>query len=164
METVPDAEGVEFSHMAQTLVKMYIHIVFSTKGRRELILSEIEQELFAYIGGVLRQHKSVLLAANGTSNHVHLLISLSKNIALSDLLRELKKASSYWIKTKDAKFEGFQWQAGFGAFSIGQSQVETVKDYIANQKEHHKTEPFEDEYRNFLNRYGIDFDEKYFLD
>ena len=114
-----DAEGIEFSRMAQTLVKIYVHIVFSTKSRGELILSEIERELFAYIGGVLRKHQSVLLAANGTSNHIHLLISLSKNIALSDLLRELKKASSYWIKTKDAKFKGFHWQAGFGAFSIG---------------------------------------------
>ena len=127
-------------------------------------MSEIERELFAYIGGVLRKHQSVLLAANGTSNHIHLLISLSKNIGLSDLLRELKKASSYWIKTKDAKFKSFQWQAGFGAFSIGQSQVETVKQYIAKQKEHHKTELFEEEYRKFLQKYQIDFDEKYFLD
>ena len=150
--------------MAQTLVKIYVHIVFSTKSRGELIFSEIERELFAYIGGVVRKHQSVQLAANGTSNHIHLLISLSKNIALSDLLRELKKASSYWIKTKDAKFKSFQWQAGFGAFSIGQSQVETVKQYIAKQKEHHKTELFEDEYRKFVQRYEIDFDEKYFLD
>ena len=127
-------------------------------------MSKIERELFAYIGGVLRKHQSVLLAANGTANHIHLLISLSKNIALSDLLRELKKASSYWIKTKDAKFKSFQWQAGFGAFSIGQSQLETVKQYIANQKEHHKIELFEDEYRKFLQKYEIDFDEKYFLD
>ena len=127
-------------------------------------MSEVESELFAYIGGVLRKHQSVLLAANGTSNHVHLLISLSKNIALSDLLRELKKASSYWIKTKEPKFKSFQWQAGFGAFSIGQSQVEAVKKYVANQKEHHKTELFEDEYRRFLEKYEIDFDEKYFLD
>ena len=78
---------------------------------------------------------------------------------MSDLLRELKKASSYWIKTKDAKFKSFQWQAGFGAFSIGHSQVETVKQYIAKQKEHHKTELFEDEYRKFLQKYEIDKDE-----
>ena len=142
IEKQPDAEGIEFSRMAQTLVKIYVHIVFSTKNRGELILSEIERELFAYIGGVLRKHQSVLLAANGTSNHIHLLISLSKNIALSDLLRELKKASSYWIKTKDTKFKSFRWQAGFGAFSIGQSQVETVKQYIAKQKEHHKNRAF----------------------
>lgn len=134
--------------MAQTLVKIYIHVVFSTKGRNDQILAEIEKELFAYIGGVLGKHQSVLIAANGTTNHIHLLISLSKNVSVSDLLRELKKASSYWIKTKDAKFKEFQWQAGFGAFSIGQSQVGAVKKYIADQKEHHKTEQFEDGYGN----------------
>ena len=150
--------------MSQTLVKIYVHIVFTTKNRKELILSEIERELFAYVGGILRKHQSVLLAANGTTNHIHLLISLSKNIALSDLLRELKKASSSWIKTKDPRFNSFQWQAGFGAFSIGQSQVDMVKQYIARQKEHHSTEGFEDEYRKFLRKYEVDFDEKYFLD
>ncbi len=150
--------------MSQTLVKVYIHIVFSTKNRENMILPQIEKELFAYIGGTLRKHKSALIAANGTPNHVHLLVSQSKNISLSDLLRELKKASSLWIKTKDKAFKSFQWQAGFGAFSIGQSQIETVKNYIAKQKEHHKTELFEDEYRKFLQKYEIDFDEQYFLD
>jgi len=150
--------------MAQTLVKIYIHVVFSTKNRDDLILPEIEKELFAYIGGILRKHQSALIAANGTENHVHLLISQSKNVFLSDLLRELKKASSLWIKTKNVKFARFQWQAGFGAFSIGQSQIETVKNYIAKQKEHHRIELFEDEYRKFLQKYEIDFDENYFLD
>lgn len=150
--------------MAQTLVKIYLHVVFSTKNREKIILPEIENEFFAYIGGILRKHNCVLLAANGTANHIHLLISQSKNISLSDLLRELKKSSSLWIKTKDTKFKDFQWQAGFGAFSVGQSQIETVKSYIAKQKEHHQTEIFENEYRKFLEKYEIDFDEKYFLD
>lgn len=143
---------------------MYVHLVFSTKNRENLILPQIEKELFSFMGGILRNHKSVLLAANGTANHVHLLVSLSKNISLSDLLRELKKSSSLWIKTKDAIFKKFSWQAGYGAFSIGQSQVVSVKNYIAKQKEHHKTEIFEDEYRKFLRKYEIDFDERYFLD
>lgn len=150
--------------MAQTLVKIYLHVVFSTKNRENLILPEIEKELFAYIGGILRKHNSILLAANGTANHIHLLISQSKNISLSDLLRELKKSSSLWIKTKDVSFKDFQWQAGFGAFSIGQSQIEAVRTYISKQKEHHQTEVFEDEYRKFLEKYEIDFDDKYFLD
>lgn len=150
--------------MAQTLVKIYLHVVFSTKNRENLLLPEIESELFAYIGGILRKHNSILLAANGTANHIHLLISQSKNIALSDLVRELKKSSSLWIKTKNTKFKDFQWQAGFGAFSVGQSQIETVKNYIEKQKEHHQTELFETEYRKFLEKYEIDFDEKYFLD
>jgi REP element-mobilizing transposase RayT len=150
--------------VAQTLTKVYIHVVFSTKNRDDLIAPEFEKELFAYIGGVLRKHNSVLIAANGTENHGHLLISQSKNISLSDLLRELKKASSLWIKTKNSVFKNFQWQAGFGAFSIGQSQIETVMNYIAGQKEHHRTELFEDEYRKFLQKYEVDFDEQYFLD
>ena len=150
--------------MAQTLVKIYVHIVFSTKNRDDLILPEIENELFAYIGGILRKYNSVLIAANGTENHFHLLISQSKNVSLSDLMRELKKASSLWIKTKGNDFGNFQWQAGFGAFSIGQSQIEPVKNYIAKQKQHHQTELFEDEYRKFLQRYEIDFDERYVLD
>ena len=150
--------------MAQTLVKIYIHVVFSTKKRENLILPQIEKELFAYIGGILRKYDSILLAANGTANHIHLLVSQSKNVSLSDLLRELKKSSSLWIKTKGAKFGNFQWQAGFGAFSIGHSQIETVKSYIEKQKEHHKIEIFEDEYRKFLQKYEIDFDDRYFLD
>ncbi len=96
------------SFMAQTLVKVYIHVVFSTKNRDDLILPEIEKEMFAYIGGILRKHQSALIAANGTENHVHLLISQSKNFSLSDLLRELKKASSLWIKTKNVKFARIQ--------------------------------------------------------
>jgi REP element-mobilizing transposase RayT len=150
--------------MSQTLVKLYVHIVFSTKNREDLILPQIEKELFSYIGGTVRSHKSVLLAANGTTNHIHLLVSLSKNVRLSDLLRELKKTSSSWIKSKDKQFKTFKWQAGYGAFSIGKSQVEDVKAYIAKQKEHHKNEKFEDEYRKFLHRYEIEYDERYFLD
>ncbi|MCD9185616.1 MAG: IS200/IS605 family transposase [Pyrinomonadaceae bacterium] len=150
--------------MAQTLVEIIIHVVFSTKNRENLIAPEIEKELFAYIGGILRKHESVLLAANGTENHVHLLILQSKKIALSDLIREVKRASSLWIKQKDSVFDGFQWQSGFGAFSVSKLQIEIVKKYIANQKEHHKTESFDDEYRKFLQRYEMDFDEKYFLD
>lgn len=157
--------------MAQTLVEIIIHVVFSTKNRKNFIAPEIEKELFAYIGGIFayiggifRKHESVLLAANGTENHVHLLVLQSKKIALSDLIREVKRASSLWIKQKDDMFSGFQWQGGFGAFSVSKLQIEIVRKYIANQKEHHKTESFDDEYRKFLRRYEMDFDEKYFLD
>lgn len=116
--------------MAQTLVKIYIHVVFSTKGRKDRILAEIEKELFAYIGGVLRKHQSVLIAASGTANHIHLLISLSKNVSVSDSLRELKKASSYWIKTKDAKFTEFQWQAGSGLFRLDNHRLEQLRNIL----------------------------------
>lgn len=150
--------------MAQTLVEIIVHIVFSTKNRENLISFDIESELFAYIGGILRKHESNLLAANGTENHIHLLILQSKKIALSDLVREIKRASSFWIKEKDSNFSNFKWQGGYGAFSVSKLQVDIVKDYIAKQKEHHKKESFDDEYRKFLERYEMDFDEKYFLD
>ncbi|MDQ3632951.1 MAG: IS200/IS605 family transposase [Acidobacteriota bacterium] len=150
--------------MAQTLVEIIVHVVFSTKNRENLIPTEIESELFAYIGGILRKHESTLMAANGTENHVHLLILQSKKIALSDLVREIKRASSLWIKQKDAKFNKFKWQGGYGAFSVSKLQIDVVKNYIAKQKEHHKKENFDDEYRKFLKRYEMDFDERYFLD
>jgi putative transposase len=136
----------------------------STKNRANLITPEIEPELYAYIGGVLKKRETVLIAANGTANHVHLLISMSKNFPLSDLVREVKKASSLWIKQKGPEFGNFQWQSGYGAFSVGQTQVDDVKRYIARQKEKHKVQRFEDELVGFLTKYKIPFEEKYLWD
>ena len=124
--------------MAQTHVSLIVHIVFSTKNRVNLITPEIEPELFAYIGGIIRNYESVLIAANGTANHIHLLISLGKRILLPDLIGHIKRNSTKWLKTKDGMLTKFSWQDGYSAFSVGHSQVETVKAYIANQKEHHR--------------------------
>ncbi len=150
--------------MPQSLATLLVHIVFSTKNRANLIAPEIENELFAYIGGIVKNNQSVLIAANGTPNHIHLLISLSKNIALSPLIGDIKRDSSKWVKTKDAKFSNFHWQDGYGAFSIGQSQAETVKRYIEKQKNKHQIVTFEDEFREFLHKYQIPFDERYVWD
>lgn len=109
--------------MAQTLTSLFIHIVFSTKHRVPIITPEVEPDLFSYMGGILKNNSSPLLAAGGTSDHVHLLVSQSKNIALSDLLKDVKKDSSSWIKTKGEVFNDFHWQDGYGAFSISQSEV-----------------------------------------
>jgi REP element-mobilizing transposase RayT len=147
--------------MAQTLVSLQVHVIFSTKNRLELITPEIEPDLFAYIGGILHNNKSKLIAANGTADHIHLLISLSKNIGLSELIGDIKRDSSAWIKTQDSQFSNFHWQDGYGAFSIGQSQVKTVKDYIARQKIKHDKVDFKDELREFLRKYEIEFDERY---
>jgi putative transposase len=138
--------------------------VFSTKHREPLIAPEIEADLFAYMTGVLKNHDSRLLAVNGTADHVHLLISLSKNVALSHLIQELKKSTSRWIKTRGLKFRNFQWQDGYGAFTIGESGVPAVKQYIAGQKEKHQKKSFESELVEFLKRYGIAFDERYVWD
>ncbi len=147
--------------MAQTLTRLLVHVVFSTKERRNLIIPAVELELHAYLGGICRNRESPALAIGGTENHVHLLISLSKNIALSNLMMTLKKDSSKWIKTNGDAFRGFHWQDGYGAFSIGESQVRTVTDYIRGQKERHKTLTFKDELVALAERYGVAFDPRY---
>lgn len=147
--------------MAQTLTRLLTHIVFSTKERRNLITPAVEPELHAYLGGICRNRESPALVIGGTENHVHLLISLSKNIALSDLMMTLKKDSSKWIKTNGTAFRHFHWQDGYGTFSIGESQVGVVKDYVRGQKERHKTISFEDELVKLAERYGVPFDPRH---
>lgn len=147
--------------MAQTLTSLLIHVVFSTKGRRNLITPQIEPELHAYLGGICANHGTPALAIGGTENHVHLLISLSKNAALSEFLMMLKRDSSVWIKTKGIDFSDFHWQDGYGAFSIGQSQVAQVLRYIADQKARHKTIAFEDELMALATKNGVPYDPKF---
>lgn len=129
-----------------------------------MISPEIEPDLFSYIGGILNNNKSKLLTANGTSDHVHLLISLSKNLGLSELVGDIKRDSSVWIKKQDSQFNSFHWQDGYGAFSIGQSQIKAVKDYIAKQKIKHKQIDFKSEFRGFLRKYEVEYDERYVWD
>ena len=147
--------------MAQTLVSLMVHVIFSTKNREPLLTPEIEPELFAYIGGILKNNESRLLDAGGTSDHLHLLISQSKNLSLSSLMKDVKKDSSSWIKTKGREFRNFHWQDGYGGFSIGKSDVPGLKQYIANQKEHHRKRSFQEELVQFLDEYGIEYDERY---
>jgi putative transposase len=147
--------------MAQTLVSLLVHLVFSTKNRADLITPEIESDLYAYLSGIMKNHDSRCLAAGGMPNHVHLLISLSKNEPLSAVVAELKKSSSKWIKTRGLKFRNFSWQDGYGAFSIGQSNVEALTRYIARQKEHHRARTFESELVGLLEKYGVVYDERY---
>ncbi len=147
--------------MSQTLTRILVHVVFSTKERRNLIVPTIESDLHGYLGRICRNRESPALAIGGTENHVHSLISLSKKIALSDLMMTLKKDSSKWIKTRGSAFVDFHWQDGYGAFSIGESQVGVVTDYIRGQKERHKTITFEDELVALAKRYGVVFDPRY---
>ena len=147
--------------MAQTLVSLMVHVIFSTKNREAFITPEIEPELFAYIGGILKNHESHLLDAGGTADHIHLLVSQSKNVSLSSLLKDVKKDSSSWIKTKGNQFRNFHWQDGYGAFSIGKSDIRELKRYIAGQKEHHRKRTFQEELIEFLEDYGVAYDERY---
>jgi len=150
--------------MPQSLFKMLAHIVFSTKNRDDLIAPEIENDLFGYIHGIIENNNSKLIIANGTANHVHLLVSLGKKIDIPELVGDIKRDSSSWIKKQDADYSNFYWQKGYGAFSIGQSQVETITNYIKNQKEHHRKHDYKSEFLAWLAKYEIDFDEKYVWD
>ncbi len=110
-----------------------------------MIPETVEPDLYAYIGGICRNHGCRLLDAGGTVDHVHLLVSMGKTIAVSELLMQIKRDSSKWIKTQGPEFAAFGWQDGYGAFSIGQSQVEDLRRYLAGQKEHHRTRSFKEE-------------------
>ena len=150
--------------MAQTLVSLYVHIIFSTKYRQDIILPEDEPELYAYIGGIANNNGSKLLSGGGTANHAHLLTSLSKKIGLSDFVGDVKRSSSLWIKKLGPRYSKFHWQDGYGAFSVGYTQLPAVKRYIARQKEHHAKVSFQDEFRYFLKKYNVDYDERFVWD
>jgi REP element-mobilizing transposase RayT len=150
--------------MAQSLASVLVHLVFSTKYREPLITEAVERDLYSYIGGTLRGLKSPMLAGNGTEDHVHILFSLARTISIADLVEEVKTSSSKWIKEKGPSFSNFHWQGGYGAFSVSESGVQAVKTYIANQKVHHKKRNFQDEFRLFLERYRIPYDERYVWD
>jgi putative transposase len=141
-----------------------MHIVFSTKNRFNFIQPEIEDELYAYFGGIIRNYEGVLLAAGGTSNNCHLLASLNKNYLVPDLIGSTKRESSRWMKTRSPMLAKFGWQDGYSAFSVGYTQIPAVKKYIENQKEHHKKQLFEDEMRGFYRKYNVEFDERYVWD
>ena len=147
--------------MAQTLVRVLVHLIFSTKERANLIQPEVEAELCAYLAGIASNLHSPCLAVNGTRDHVHMLVSQWKNLALAKLVEEVKKGSSKWIKTKGAAFRGFHWQDGYAAFSVSQSKVADVEAYIAGQKEHHRRRSFQEELIQFLRRHGVEYDQRY---
>jgi putative transposase len=150
--------------MPQSLSSILIHLIFSTKNREPFITPAIEAELHPYTASIFKELKSPSLTINGTADHLHILFSLARVIKIADLVEEVKTGTSKWFKTKGTEFRKFHWQRGYGAFSIGQSQVPTVKRYIARQKIHHQRVTFQDEYRKFLKSYGIDYDERHVWD
>ena len=147
--------------MGQSLVKNYLHIVFSTKNRKPLIDEGIENELYSYLAGICNKLECYPIKVGGYTNHVHVLCNLSKRMALVKLMEELKSHSSKWIKTKGDKYSNFYWQDGYGAFSVNPREVEVVVKYIENQKEHHRKKSFQEEFVAFLEKYNVEFDEKY---
>ena len=150
--------------MPQSLSKVYTHIIFSTKYRQHLIDDQIEHELFNYLGGVCQALECHPVQVGGYQNHVHILCLLSRKIAQVKLLEEVKKRSSKWIKTRDKKYAGFYWQDGYGIFSVNPRKIDVVARYIKNQKVHHQTLSFKEEFRRFLIKYHVEFDERYVWD
>lgn len=150
--------------MGQSLVKNYIHIVFSTKYRTPMIKAPYEEELHSYLGGICKNLECQPLKVGGYSDHVHILCMLSKKIALMKLVEEVKSHSSKWMKTKDDALTNFFWQDGYGAFSVNPAEVDTVITYIENQHMHHSKKTFQDEYRAFLKKYKVEYDERYVWD
>ncbi len=151
--------------MANTLVKIYVHVVFHVKKTRIIMRKADLPRIFEYIGGILRNHDSMALAVGGIENHVHILMTLPKTQTLSDLVRTVKAVSSGWIKSIDPDYyNAFAWQDGYGAFSVSSSVLANTVKYINGQEEHHKTDTYEDEYRRFLKAYNIECDEKYIFD
>lgn len=150
--------------MGQSLVKNYLHVVFSTKHRQAMIHPPIEAELHAYLGGICNNLECHPIKVGGYTDHVHILCMLSKKIALMKLLVEVKSHSSKWIKTKGIDYANFYWQYGYGAFSVNPSETESVINYITNQKAHHLKKTFQQEYRAFLKKYQVAYDERYVWD
>ena len=155
--------------MSQSLSQIYTHIIFHVDfSKFAKIPNQLQPKLHAYLSKICLKHQSNPIIVGGVDDHVHILCRMSKNISIAALLKELKIESSKWVK-KQFEYFGLQlskfcWQGGYGAFSVSASQVDSVKKYISNQKEHHKNNGYKDEYRSLLNRYNIEYDEKYLWD
>ncbi len=150
--------------MPQSFTCLHYHLIFSTKNRLPFITSDLQSRLYEYIGGILRNNGSVLIAAGGMPDHIHLLVRLNKQLAVSDALRLIKTNSSKWVHDSFPEHQGFAWQEGFGAFTVSLSGLPDVKDYLAHQEEHHRQRTFKEEFMTILKKHGIEFNEAYLWD
>jgi REP element-mobilizing transposase RayT len=149
--------------MPQSFGSLHCHIVFSTKHRRPQIKPDVQPRLFEYIGGIVRNHSSALIAAGGMPDHVHLLVSVGRTLSVADLLRLVKSNSSGWIRDEWGNAD-FSWQDGYAAFAVSVSNLDDVRAYLANQEQHHRRLSFQDEFRALLKRHDLEWDERYVWD
>lgn len=147
-----------------TFTSLTYHVVFGTKYRRPRITENVRDELYAYIGGIIRDERGYLLQIGGMPDHIHILAGFSPAVAVSDMLRQIKAGSSKWLNERQDMIDRFEWQTGYGAFTVSQSQVEAVRRYIQRQEEHHRARSFKDEYMALLKRHGIAFEERFLFD
>ena len=150
--------------MAGTFSQIYIQYVFAVKGRDNLLQRPWRDEIFRYIAGIIKSKQQKPIIVNGVSDHVHVFVGLKPSMPISDLVRDIKNNSSKFINEQKFVKGKFSWQDGYGAFSYSHSQIENVYQYILNQEEHHRKKTFKDEYIEFLQKFGIEFNEKYLFD
>jgi putative transposase len=151
----------DYTIMANTYTQIHIHFVFAVKFRDGIISSQWKNTLYKYITGTIHNNNHKLLAINGTSDHIHILIGLRPSQSISDLMKDVKQSSSKWINENKLAKGHFEWQEGYGAFSHSKSQINKVIDYIDNQESHHKKLTFKEEYLDFLKKFEVDYDEKF---
>jgi len=150
--------------MPQSLARLHVHLIFSTKNRQSVLHDAVRDSLHRYMATVLQNFGCPPVLINSVPDHVHILFELGRTVAVSDAVEEVKKTSSKWIKTQDENFALFAWQAGYGAFAVSESNVAAVRDYIAGQQKHHLKKSFQEEYRDFLKRHRVSFNERYVWD
>jgi REP element-mobilizing transposase RayT len=150
--------------MPQSLARLHVHLIFSTKHRERFLTDAVRDALHAYMAAVLQNLGCSPVLINSVEDHVHILFELARTVSVSEVVEEVKKSTSKWIKTQGNEFAGFAWQAGYGAFAVSQSNVAVVRDYIAQQREHHHRKSFQEEYRAFLAKHRVTFDERYVWD
>jgi REP-associated tyrosine transposase len=150
--------------MPQSLSKVIVHIIFSTKDREPWLDSNMRPRMHAYLATISRDFGADLVQIGGVSDHVHIVTTLPRPLSQAQLIEKMKKLSSKWIKGVDARYRGFFWQRGYGAFSVSPSQLDAVLRYVDGQHKHHRTCSFQEEYRELLHRHGVDFDERYVWD
>jgi REP element-mobilizing transposase RayT len=150
--------------MPQSLSKVIVHIIFSTKDREPWLDSNMRPRMHAYLATISRDFGADLVQIGGVSDHVHIVTTLPRTLSQAQLVEEMKKLSSKWIKGVDVRHRGFFWQRGYGAFSVSPSQLDAVLRYVDGQDKHHRTCSFQEEYRELLHRHGVDFDERYVWD
>jgi len=150
--------------MPQSLSKVILHLIFSTKNREPWLDSNMRPRMHAYLATVCRDLGAEVVRVGGVADHVHIVSTLPRSISQAQLIEQIKKASSKWIKTLDTRFRGFFWQRGYAAFSVSPNQLEGALQYVEAQQEHHRTRTFQEEYRELLRTHGIDFDERYVWD
>jgi len=150
--------------MPQSLANIYVHLIFSTKERFPFLSPEVRPDLHSYMSTVLANLNSPAVLINSVEDHVHILFNMGRTVTLAQVVEDVKKSSSKWIKTQRLSFSKFAWQAGYGGFSVSESNTPKVANYIQNQEEHHRVKSFQEEYREFLTKHKIQYDERYVWD